>query len=95
MGKKISKDIKDTGKVVFDGPSVKKRKNFAPATKKETPKKGKGSYDRKVVDESQHISSFVQCVMDSEHSKAFDHLKKAVTSKIQARISDEIDKPIF
>lgn len=44
---KISKEIKDKGKVVFDAPDVKERKSFAPATKKEKPKKGKGSYDRK------------------------------------------------
>jgi hypothetical protein len=45
MGKTY-KDLKKQGKHVFDGPNVKKRKHFAPATKTEKPKKGKGSYDR-------------------------------------------------
>lgn len=40
---KISKEIKKNGKAVFDGPNVKERKKFAPKTKVETPKKGKGS----------------------------------------------------
>ncbi len=43
----ISKELKKNGKVVFDGPEVKQRKHFAPATKTDKPKKGKGSYDRK------------------------------------------------
>lgn len=40
---KISKEIKKNGKAIFDGPNVKDRKKFAPKTKVETPKKGKGS----------------------------------------------------
>jgi len=48
MSKSVLKDIKQNGKHTFDGPEVKQRKNFAPATKKFMPKgKGKGSYDRK------------------------------------------------
>jgi hypothetical protein len=45
MGKTY-KDLKKQGKHVFDGPNVKQRKHFAPGTKTEKPKKGKGSYDR-------------------------------------------------
>jgi hypothetical protein len=44
---KISKEIKKNGKAVFDGPNVKERKKFAPKTKVETPKKGKGAKDPK------------------------------------------------
>jgi hypothetical protein len=43
----LSKQMKKSGKVTFKGPNVKDRKKFAPATKVETPKKGKGSYNRK------------------------------------------------
>lgn len=51
---KISQEIKKNGKVSFDAPKVKGRKHFAPATKKEKVKKGKGSYDRsKGVDEDE------------------------------------------
>ena len=35
------------GKATFKGPEVKERKRFAPATKVESPKKGRGSYNRK------------------------------------------------
>lgn len=46
MGKTY-KDMQKSGKHVFDGPKVKDRKKFAPATKVEKPKKGKGSFERK------------------------------------------------
>lgn len=42
----ISKQMKKTGKATIKGPQVKERKKFAPATKVEAPKKGKGSYNR-------------------------------------------------
>lgn len=45
MGKTY-KDMKKQGKHTFEGPKVKERKKFAPATKVEKPKKGKGSYER-------------------------------------------------
>lgn len=40
---KISKQLKKNGKATFDGPKVKDRKKFAPKTKVESPKKGKGA----------------------------------------------------
>jgi stalled ribosome alternative rescue factor ArfA len=46
MSKKF-KDLKKDGKVTINAPKVKERKKFAPATKVEKPKKGKGSYERK------------------------------------------------
>jgi hypothetical protein len=67
---KISKEIKDKGKVAFEGPKVKDRKKFAPATKKETPKKGKGSYDRKNAFEE-----------DEEEKDCWDGYKKKGTKK--------------
>lgn len=53
MSKSISKEIKKNGKVSFDGPTVKQRKHFAPATKVEKAKKGKGSYNRKAEEDEQ------------------------------------------
>jgi hypothetical protein len=48
---KLTKQLKDSGEFTFKGPQVKERKKFAPATKVENPKKGKGSYKRKDDDE--------------------------------------------
>jgi hypothetical protein len=50
MSKKF-KDLKKNGKVTIDAPKVKERRKFAPATKVEKPKKGKGAYARKKVAE--------------------------------------------
>ena len=46
MGK-ITKKMKKEGKVTFDGPKVKDRIPFAPATQRHKAEKGKGSYNRK------------------------------------------------
>lgn len=46
MGKTY-KDLKKQGKEVINLPKKKERKHFAPPTKTEKSKKGKGSYDRK------------------------------------------------
>jgi hypothetical protein len=184
MGKTY-KDLKKQGKHVFDGPEVKQRKHFAPATKTEKPKKGKGSYDRgnafeedeqklgevppnpnykkqdlgevpmkpdhwnkpkkkslgkriadkfvnrsvsggkksydedeqekdcwkgyekkgtkkkggktvnNCVKESTDLSKFIEAIMTSDHAEAHKQLKKAVNDKIQKRIAQEIDKPLF
>ena len=46
--KSVLKKVKEgNGKATFDGPKVKERKKFAPATKVEKPKKGKGAFNRK------------------------------------------------
>lgn len=47
---KISKEMKKKGKVSFDAPNKKERKNMPPPTQKHKKKKGKGSYDRKKED---------------------------------------------
>jgi hypothetical protein len=53
----ISKQMKQTGKAIIKGPQVKERKKFAPATKVEDPKKGKGSYKRKeTFDEEEQMT---------------------------------------
>ena len=94
----ISKQMREKGKVSFDGPEVKERKHFAPPTKTENPKKGKGSYNRKKLQnfgESAEIAAFIDCVIENENSKAFDHLKKAVEIKLSNLIEKEMDKPLF
>lgn len=127
MGKTY-KDLKKQGQHVFDGPKVKQRKRFAPATKTEKPKMGKGSYNRgnpidedeqlpdppseifvdeknlkkkkgkKTVEhmkESTNLSKFIEAIMTSNHAEAHKQLKDAVNSKIQQRIAQEIEKPLF
>ncbi len=47
----LRQQLKAKGKAEFKGPDVKKREKFAPATKVEPPKKGKGSYNRKNFEE--------------------------------------------
>ncbi len=181
MGK-VSKDISKSGKHTFEGPKVKERKHFAPATKVEKPKKGKGSYNRKKShdeDEEQEIKvrngrtegdkkgledlrkrnkgkgvsfdpkstnnspkiknfdpkviedldedeegkacwkgykkqgtkkkggktvnncvkesieNFVACLIDRDHAKAHDHLKKAIQEKLRSRMEKEINTPLF
>ena len=179
MGKTY-KDLKKQGKHVFDGPEVKQRKHFAPATKTEpsgkqykrkgktgnafeedsedestdeakrcndesrkecyesdipkdkTPVKRKGSKDFrkeygidededgekacwkgyekkgtkkkggktvnncvKIANESHNLSKFIEAIMTSNHAQAHKQLKNAINSKIQKRIAQEIDKPLF
>ena len=105
----ISKELKKNGKVTFDGPEVKQRKHFAPATKKDKPKKGKGAYNRKnaleqdafeqdeqlVVKEETNISAMIDNIMQKNYADAYKYLKDTVTLKIQERISKEIDTPLF
>jgi hypothetical protein len=58
--KSVLKKMKDgNGKATFDGPKVKDRKKFAPVTKVEKPKKGKGAFNRKnAFDEEEEKKGF-------------------------------------
>lgn len=178
MGNKY-KDLKKGGKVTLNAPKVKERRPFAPATKVEKPKKGKGSYNRKnafsedeedetkgkyakgekseikkahldeirknakgksfkptkktdkpkqgdnafeedgedpcwdgytqkgmkkkngkdvpncVKESNASILRFIEAIMSEDHAKAHQHLKNAVNEKIQAKIAQEIDTPLF
>jgi hypothetical protein len=149
MGKTY-KDMKKSGKHSFEGPNVKDRKKFAPATKVEKPKKGKGSFERdkstdedeelgvvplkggksvaskrKVVfgdedgvpmkdgskpkrrplegkrknryefNESVHLINFIEAIITKNHAEAHEHLKNAVNEKLQERIAQEINTPLF
>lgn len=125
MGKTY-KDLKKQGNHVFEGPEVKQRKHFAPATKTEKPKKGKGSFKRKkgfdedeqekncwdgykkqgtkkkggktvnnCVKESTNLSKFIEAIMTNDYAEAHKSLKQTINSKIQNRIAQEIDNPLF
>jgi len=95
----VSKQLKSKGKAEFKGPNVKKREKFAPATKVETPAKGKGSYDRKdekkPLKENKDIISFIECIMSKNYASANKYLNNAVELKIQARIESELETPLF
>lgn len=95
----VSKQLKAKGKAEFKGPEVKKREKFAPATKVETPKKGKGSYNRKdkkeVVKENSDIIKFIECIMSKNYASANKYLNNAVELKIQQKIESEIETPLF
>ena len=92
----VSKQMKKSGKATIKGPKVKERKKFAPPTKVEKSKKGKGSYDRKeTFDESTNIQDFVEAIISKNYSKANQHLKQAVEAKLAEKIKAELNTPLF
>lgn len=96
MGK-ISKEVKEKGKATFKGPKAKQRKKFAPSTKVEKPKKGKGSYSRKkeVVKESNILCKFLEDVLKKDYASAHKIIKQCVEEKLASRIAKELEKPLF
>lgn len=152
MGK-ITKNMKKDGKITFDGPKVKDRIPFAPATQRHKAEKGKGGYVRKKkvdedeqsieqsrkykkgetseikkahldalrernkgkklpppektelrklkpsdfegLGESTSIIKFIEAIMTEDHANAHEYLKSTINQKIQQRISQEIEKPLF
>lgn len=92
----ISKQMKKTGKATFKGPEVKERKKFAPATKVESPKRGKGSYNRKeTFDENTNIAKFIDAIFTKNYADADKYIKQAVESKLQSKIEQELTTPLF
>jgi hypothetical protein len=121
----VSKALKKGGgKATFDGPEIKQRKKFAPATKVETPKKGKGSYNRKetsdedeqscwkgykkqgtkkkggkevnnCIKENNDISKFIECILTKNYASANKYLKQAVEDKLEKKIQQELNTPLF
>lgn len=95
----VSKQLKKTGKATVKGPEVKDRKKFAPATKVDKPKKGKGSYNRKeekdVVQENMDLINFINCIITKKYASANKYLNNAVELKIQKVIETEIETPLF
>jgi len=92
----IGKQMRKTGKATIKGPNVKDRKKFAPATKVESPKKGKGSYDRKeTFDENVNIVNFIDAILTKNYAAADKYIKQAVESKLQLKIEQELTTPLF
>ena len=92
----ISKQMKKSGKATVKGPQVKERRHFAPATKVETPKKGKGSYTRKQkFQESKDIMKFIDSILTKNYADADKYIKQAVESKLQSKIEQELSTPLF
>jgi hypothetical protein len=90
-------DEQSKKKVTIKGPNVKERKHFARITE---PHKNKTKYDRKEgkkvdLQESASIIKFIEAIMTKDHAKAHAYLKDTVNQKIQQRISQEIEKPLF
>ena len=91
--KKISKELKDKGKVSFDGPKVKGRKKSAPATQVH---KSKKTYDRKeTFEENMDIANFVEAIFEKKYAQASKYLNSAVESKLQEMIQQELNTPLF
>ena len=47
------------------------------------------------VKESTNLHKFIEAIMTSNHAEAHKQLKDAINSKIQERIAQEIEKPLF
>lgn len=96
---KISKEIKDKGKVAFDGPKVNGRKKFAPKTKVETPKKGKGSKKKKetFVDDlhESSIINLIEALVEKNYNSAFKYLSECAEEKIACLMKAELKNPIL
>ena len=92
----MTKQFKEKGKAEFKGPVVKDRKKFAPKTKVEPAKKGKGSYNRKdKFMENTSIENFIEAILAKNYSDANKYIKQAVEAKIQCKIEEEISTPLF
>lgn len=91
---------KKTGVFKKDGSPM--RKKTSPATQVHKKKKGSGSYDRKkddakkeTFDESKALSDFVDCIMEKNYADGYKYLSSVVESKLQARIAQEYQLPLF
>lgn len=86
------------GKAVFDGPKVKDRKKSAPASKKHKKKKGKGSFVRdkeQKIEENNKISMFVDAIIEKRYNDADKYLQAVVEHKLQVRIAELHNSPMF
>lgn len=66
-------------------PDIKDFKDFTKSEKK----------GDKIVKESHNLAKFIEAIMTSNHAEAHKQLKDAINSKIQERIAQEIEKPLF
>lgn len=99
MSKKVLKKMKNNGgKAEFEGPNVKVRKHSAPPTQFHRKKKGKGSYDRKKLDESEdkeELHKFVSAILNDKFETAREHLTNVINNKLGKRMSSELNTPLF
>jgi len=97
---------KGNGKATFKVKAAKTRKKSAPPTQVHRKKKGKGSYNRKtsveqlnndkgVFSENQEISLFIKCILEKKYNDANKYLTGILNAKMQARIEDELNTPLF
>jgi len=101
---------KGNGKATFKVEPAKTRKKSAPPTQVHAKKKGKGSYNRKaknknsveqlnddkgVFSENQQISMFIKCILEKKYNDANKYLTGILNSKMQSRIEDELNTPLF
>ena len=50
---------------------------------------------KKELNESASIIKFIEAIMTEDHAKAHKYLKDTINKKIQEKISQEIEKPLF
>ena len=101
---------KGNGKATFKVKAAKTRKKSAPPTQVHAKKKGKGSYNRKsknknsveqlnddkgVFGENQQISLFIKCILEKKYNDANKYLTGILNAKMQSRIEDELNTPLF
>jgi hypothetical protein len=58
----------------------------------------KGGLQKKLKEtlgESASIIKFIEAIMTEDHAKAHKYLKDTINRKIQEKISQEIEKPLF
>lgn len=48
-----------------------------------------------VKEQKAHISSMIDCILEKNYGRAHKYLEKVIESKIQQKISDELQKPLF
>lgn len=97
LGESVLKNMKKNGgKLTIKGPKVKERKKFAPATKVEKPKKGKGSYERKEpISESEDIKQFLDHLVFNNYAEANKCLQRVLEKKLSEKIKAELNTPLF
>lgn len=97
--KKISKQLKKTGKIIIDGPKVKSRKRSAPPVQVH---KSKKSYDRKekpvdTIEEQEHMNllRFIDAIHEEKYADAAKYLQHEIDIRMEALVSSYIDTPLF
>lgn len=97
---------RNLGDLYDDKPIPFKKQNSKKKPEKETIRKEKDEQSvykqmkknnrtGKALSESVSISKFIEAIMTKNHAQAHKQLKQAINSKIQKRIAQEIDNPLF